>query len=1215
MPPRPAHALLLTLSMAEACAGPAAAATSGVVLYSDREWGRLYVHDGERVRAVPAEGLASFPAPRRRIEIDGATVRDLGPAEPPAATPLEDAAGSGLRWVAGEATVRAVRGDGARHVLRVRARGGLAEVFVRADGEAALPAPAPGSRVRLLGVLEAASDAWARPRLWVARREDAVEIAPAPSWEAVRRLSVAEAIALAHADHLDEVRVTGRLSGRRSTGSFDLADATGSITVVLDRPDLAREGAPIEVRGFPALRRNEPLLADARSRSSGPSTFDVSRREPGLAPLTRAAAVRALPRDEAERGYPVRIEGVATYVSGAFRQLFVQDPTGGLYVSIASGDPGVKVGDRVLVEGWTAPGGLAPLVLDPVVRRLGAGSLPEALRPSAVRLAAGYEDCRLVEVEGVVRRPIRRGTSSGFVLDVDGERLAVHLPPEWHEPRLPPVDARVRVRAVAGSHFSWRGQFDRAELFAATPADVRVEEAPGDPFALPLVPARDVLRTESSGRWRRLVRTRAVVLHRREGQPLYLRDATGTLVAQSDGAQPLAPGDVVEVFGFPAPGHAAPRLEDAFFRRVGSGPAPPLAALDGNRLGNALEADLGSLRARLIEVVPHEEGTTLLLQAADGVVEARGDGDLEPAPPRGSLLEVTGVLLPHDHGDGSTPGLRVLLRSPADVRLLESPPWLTPRRAAWSVGALGAAAALALAWVATLRRRVGARTAELRAAEARYRILADSASDLVVTLDPSLRLTYVSPSITRDSGYTVEEALALSLEQVLTPESWSRLREALDQAEAATTERPVEFGLEMVRKDGAVRFMHVRASALRGENGALLGYRAAARDVTARRRARQEAARLAAAIEQSGDAVVLTDPAGRILYVNPAFERTTGYTASEVLGVTAGVLKSGVHDKPFYDALWETLRAGRTWVGRFTNRRKDGSLFVEDATISPVREGPRNRLIGYVAVKRDVTRQVRLEGELAQSQKMEAVGRLAAGIAHDFNNVLAIILSLADLALKRGPDERAARCLDGIREAALRGSGLTRQILTFGRQSPSVLHALDPREVVAEAVRMLRLLVPSGVRVEPRLESTGFVAADATQLHQVVANLGTNAGLSMRAAGGVVEIALEDAWCDRAFADEHRPLPPGPCVRLVVRDTGAGMSRETLARLFEPFFTTRGSGEGTGMGLAVVHGIVQNHGGAITVESEPGKGSTFCVYLPALPAPQRGEGALAGEPG
>jgi PAS domain S-box-containing protein len=1208
---RPALALLLTLPMAEACAGPAAAATSGVVLYSDREWGRLYVHDGERVRAVPAVGLASFPDPHRRVEIDGPVVRDLGPAEPPGATPLEKAPADGLHWVAAEAMVRAVRAEEQRQVLRVHTRAGPVDVFVRTGRTAEPPTPSPGARVRLRGVLEPAADAWSRPRLWVAGGDAVVTTVPATSWEDLRRVSVVEAVALARAGREEEVVLTARLSGRRSAGSFD---ATGTLAAALDRPELAREGATIELRGFPTTRRGEPVLADARWRSGGPSSFDVSRRDTGLALLTKVSQVRALSRSEAERGHPVRLDAVATYVSGAFRQLFVQDETGGLYVAIERRDAGIAVGDRVRVEGFTAPGGLAPVVVDPELRRLGPGRLPPATRASAARLAAGHEDCQRVEIEGLVRQAMRGEADSGFLLAVEGERIPVHLPPEWRDAPLPPVDARVRVRGVGGSHFNWRNQFDRAELFVPTPGDVVVEEAPPDPLLLPVVPVRDVLRTGSSGRWQRLVRTRGVVLRHREGQPLYLRDASGTLVVDSDGVEPLVPGDEVEVLGFPAPGPAVPRLEDASFRRVAPGPAPEPTVLAGNRLGHALEADLARLQARLIEVVPREEGVTLLLQAAEGVVEAHGDGELDPAPPRGSLLEVTGVLLPHDHGDGGAPGLRVLLRSPGDVRLLESPPWLTPQRAAWSVGGLAAAAALALAWVATLRRRVSVRTAELRATEERYRLLADSASDLVVTVDPSLRVTYVSPSVTRDSGYTIEEALAMPLERVVTKASFERLRAALDRAESATSDSPVEFGLEMVRKDGALRYMHVRASALRGPDGALAGFRAAARDVTARRRAQQETARLAAAIEQSADSIVLTDPGGRILYVNPAFERTTGYPASEVLGGTAGVLKSGIHDKAFYDALWETLRAGRTWVGRFTNRRKDGSLFLEDATISPVRESPDRRLIGYVAVKRDVTRQVRLEGELTQSQKMEAVGRLAAGIAHDFNNVLAIILSLAALALKRGPDERAARCLDGIREAALRGSGLTRQILTFGRQSPSVLHALDPREVVAEAARMLRLLVPAGVTVEERLESTGFVAADATQLHQVVANLGMNAGLSMQAAGGVVEIALEDARCDHAFADEHRPLRPGPCVRLSVRDTGAGMSPETLARLFEPFFTTRGPGEGTGMGLAVVHGIVQNHGGATTVESAPGKGSTFCVYLPALPAPPRGEDALAPEP-
>lgn len=463
-------------------------------------------------------------------------------------------------------------------------------------------------------------------------------------------MSVVEAVALARAGREEEVVLTARPSGRRSAGSFEVTDATGTLAAALDRPELAREGATIELRGFPATRRGEPVLADARWRSGGPSSFDVSRRDAGLALLTKVSQVRALSRSEAERGHPVRLDAVATYVSGAFRQLFVQDETGGLYVAIERRDAGIAVGDRVRVEGFTAPGGLAPVVVDPELRRLGPGRLPPAPRASAARLAAGHEDCRRVEVEGLVRGAIRGEADSGFLLAVEGQRIPVHLPPEWRDVPLPPVDARVRVRGVGGSHFNWRSQFDRAELFVPAPGDVEIEEAPPDPLLLPLVPVRDVLRTGSSGRWQRLARTRGVVLRHREGQPLYLRDASGTLVVDSDGIEPLVPGDEVEVLGFPA-----------------SGPAPEPTVLAGNRLGHALEADLARLPARLIEVVPHEGGVTLLLQAADGVVEAHGDGELDPAPPRGSLLEVTGVLLPHDHGDGGAPGLRVLLRSLAKL--------------------------------------------------------------------------------------------------------------------------------------------------------------------------------------------------------------------------------------------------------------------------------------------------------------------------------------------------------------------------------------------------------------------------------------------------------------------------------------------------------------------------------------------------------------------
>ena len=252
-------------------------------------------------------------------------------------------------------------------------------------------------------------------------------------------------------------------------------------------------------------------------------------------------------------------------------------------------------------------------------------------------------------------------------------------------------------------------------------------------------------------------------------------------------------------------------------------------------------------------------------------------------------------------------------------------------------------------------------------------------------------------------------------------------------------------------------------------------------------------------------------------------------------------------------------------------------------------------------MKRDVTRQVQLEGRLAQAQKLEAIGRLAAGIAHDFNNVLAIIMNMSDLALRLTREERTARCVGEIRAAAERAGGLTRQILTFSRQSPSNLAPLDPRGIVEETAAMLRHLAPHGVAVRTRLESRGRVAADVTQLQQVVLNLGSNAGRAMSETGGTIEVELADATVDPAFAESHPPLRAGRCVRLSVRDAGHGMGAETLARIFEPFYTTRAAKDGTGMGLAVVHGIVHNHGGAITVESEPGRGSTFSVYLPALP--------------
>jgi PAS domain S-box-containing protein len=1110
---------------------------------------------------------------------------------------LERALPTALAWVRLEATVRGVATDTTGRVaLRVAAGGLRLDLHVPAAPEARSAATRVGARLRLRGVLEPAADAWSRPRLWLADWAEAAVVSAARGWSELETLSAAALEQAPPAGSHEEIRFVGRALGRRSARSFRLEDDTGVLTADLDRPELVREGTTYEVRGFPALRRGEPVLEDGRWRSVGVPPSRQSRHEPGLRVLTSALAVRGLPRAEAARGYPVRLEAVVTY-AGAGR-LFLQDATGGLYVHVDAADPGVSVGDRVRLQGFTAPGGLAAMATDAVLQRLGPGVLPPAAPVSATRLVAGYDDCRRVEVAGLVRRldPLEDGVE--LVLGVEGQRVTVRLPALAGAAR-PGVDARVRVRAVCATTFNWRGQFDHVELLAASAGDLRIDEPGADPFTLPLLPTRDLLRSQSGGRWERLVRTRGAVLHQRAGGTLYLRSPTGAVVVETTGVEPFEPGDEVDVAGFSAAGSFGPRLQDALVRRVSRG-RPPLPIVLGSAegFGPFLDAELASFQATLLETVTHDTGTSLVLQAADRVIEARGDGGLPPAP-KGSLLEVTGIVLAGDPGDASGPHLRLVLRRPGDVRLVARPPWLTPERGAWIVAGLGAAALLALAWVHTLRRRVRARTAELRATERRYRLLADNASDVILTTDRELRLTYVSPSVTRDSGYTAEEALAMSLESVLTPASWACLRETL-AAGAAPGAPPAELELEILRKDGSTRWMHVRTSPLRAPEGFVTGFLAAARDVTSRRRTQQELARLAAAIEQSGDAVVLTDTAGAILYVNPAFERVTGYAPAEVLGGTPALLKSGAHDRAFYDALWSTLRAGGTWQGRFTNRRKDGRLFLEDASIAPVRDGA--TVVGYVAVKRDVTRQVELEERLAQAGKLEAVGRLAAGIAHDFNNTLAVILNLADVALKSSSlDERTRTCVDGIREAALRAGGLTRQILTFSRQAPVDAAPLDPREAVAQALGMLRVIAPERVQIRERLDSTALVAGDATQLQQVVLNLGTNAGLAAREEGGTIEVALEDVTVDAAFAEANRPLRAGHCVRLVVRDDGYGMRPATVARAFEPFFTTRGAQGGSGMGLAVVHGIVHNHGGAITVESELGRGSTFTVYLPALP--------------
>jgi two-component system cell cycle sensor histidine kinase/response regulator CckA len=370
------------------------------------------------------------------------------------------------------------------------------------------------------------------------------------------------------------------------------------------------------------------------------------------------------------------------------------------------------------------------------------------------------------------------------------------------------------------------------------------------------------------------------------------------------------------------------------------------------------------------------------------------------------------------------------------------------------------------------------------------------------------------------------------------------------------------------------------------------------RDITLRKRAEAEAVRLATAIEQADEAVVITDAHGAIEYVNPAFEAGTGYSRTEVLGCNPRLLKSGVQDAAFYRALWATISGGAPWRGRLVNKKKDGTLYSEDVTISPVRNAS-GTVTSYVAVKRDVTASLALEAQLLQAQKMEAVGRLAGGVAHDFNNALAVILSYAEtIADDLPPDSPSRTHIEDVRRAALRAASLTRQLLAFSRQQVLEMKVVDLNDTVVGLGGMIGRLLGADVALTIAGASDLWsVKADRAQVEHILMNLAVNARDAM-AEGGKLSIGTANVVLDEAHARARADVNAGEYVELVVSDTGCGMDQATQARMFEPFFTTKEIGRGTGLGLATVFGVVQQSGGHITVDSEPGTGTTFKIRFP-----------------
>jgi PAS domain S-box-containing protein len=383
-----------------------------------------------------------------------------------------------------------------------------------------------------------------------------------------------------------------------------------------------------------------------------------------------------------------------------------------------------------------------------------------------------------------------------------------------------------------------------------------------------------------------------------------------------------------------------------------------------------------------------------------------------------------------------------------------------------------------------------------------------------------------------------------------------------------------------------------------GKDGKYYGRVWTYRDVTREAHIQDKLRVQASTLDAVANAIVITDGAGVIEWVNPAFTALTGYTAKEAIGQSTSLLKSGVESEAFYRNLWQTISAGHVWEGEITNRRKDGSHYVEEMTITPMRnaEGAINR---YIAVKQDVTERKQLESQLFQSQKMETVGKLAGGIAHEFNSILTAIIGRSELLLCDLPAESpAAESASEIGKAAYRAADLTQQLLAYGRKQILQPQSLNLNDVLAGMEAMLHPLTANGIDMQI-VPAAGLsaVKADPGQVAQVITNIVMNASEAMP-KGGKLTIETANIVLDQSYASRFPDLEAGNYVMLAVTDNGVGMSDEVKARIFEPFFTTKDVGEGAGLGLSTCYGIVKQSGGHISVYSELGHGTTVKVYLP-----------------
>ncbi|NOX36079.1 MAG: PAS domain S-box protein [Calditrichaeota bacterium] len=620
----------------------------------------------------------------------------------------------------------------------------------------------------------------------------------------------------------------------------------------------------------------------------------------------------------------------------------------------------------------------------------------------------------------------------------------------------------------------------------------------------------------------------------------------------------------------------------------------------------------------------------------------------------------------------------------------------------------------------------------LRESEQKFRRLIELSPNGIMIIDLQGYIQMCSPAMLRILDADSEaQLLGRNFLEFLAPESRPLCRECFQKV----LESPVDIKrVDSIMITLKQRRVHVETDAAFFEWQGKPAVQVVVRDVSERIQTAEEMKRLYSAIQQTDDHIFITDRNGVIEYVNPSVEKCTGYRREELIGKTPAIFNSGRHPEEFFKKMWDEILAGHTYSAVFVNRKKNGELYFEEKTITPIRNS-RGEITHFVSTGRDITERIRaeeklkeseerfrrffeqdltgdfiatpdgkiqfcnpafarilgfatvdeaaainlkefypspeqweeliqrvkkqkkleqievqlkrrdgrpihiienvigifdrkgelkevqgylfdvtehkkLEEQLRQSQKMEAIGQLAGGIAHDFNNLLTVINGYCELLLLQlKPEDPTYSKIQMIQNAGEKAASLTSQLLAFSRRQVMKPEVVNLNQLITGLTRMLRRLIRENIRIETRLaEDLGNTKIDPVQMEQVLVNLVVNARDAMP-EGGKIMIETQNVWLDDSYTKAHFDIKAGPYVMLAVSDTGIGMSKDIMDHIFEPFFTTKEKGKGTGLGLSTVYGIIKQSNGYIMVYSEPGKGTTFKIYLPRImetaPRPQR----------